>query len=264
MFSIGGTMKRAIFSVLAAIAILPAVAGPAAAFKDGRSAGGACTDCHTLTREEAESALRGMVDNVTGVVPGPFPGVWEVDAAKGGKIYPLYMDYSRKYLFQGQFIRLSDRQNVTGLRYADLNRVDVSSISLKDAIVMGNRSSKKRIIVLSDPTCPYCVKLHGEIKKAVGKDPGVAFYVMPYPRNRNDKATYRKCLAAVCGKSEKLLDDAYEGKELPAPSCQSDAVNETMKLAERLQIQGTPSMILPDGRIIGGYMEADALLSLFR
>jgi len=130
--------------------------------------------------------------------------------------------------------------------------------------VVGNRAAKKRIIVLTDPTCPYCVKLHGEIKKAVAKDPGVAFHVMPYPRNRNDKATYRKCLAVVCGKSEKLLDDAYEGKELPAPTCRSEAVNETIALAERLRIQGTPSMILSDGRIAGGYMDADEILSLIR
>jgi len=86
--------------------------------------------------------------------------------------------------------------------------------------------------------------------------------VMPYPRNRNDKATYRKCLAVVCGKSEKMLDDAFAGKELPAPSCKSDGVDETMKLADRLKVQGTPTMILPDGRMVSGFMEADALLSL--
>jgi thiol:disulfide interchange protein DsbC len=127
---------------------------------------------------------------------------------------------------------------------------------------MGNGKAKKGIIVFSDPTCPYCVKLHAEIKKAVAKDPEAAFYVMPYPRNKNDKATYNNSLAAVCAKSEKLLDDAYAGKELPAPSCKSDAVDETMKLADRLKIQGTPTMILPDGRLISGSMDADALLSL--
>jgi protein-disulfide isomerase len=41
-------------------------------------------------------------------------------------------------------------------------------------------------------------------------------------------------------------------------------VDDTMRLADRLGIQGTPSMVLPDGRIVSGYMEADALLSLLR
>jgi thiol:disulfide interchange protein DsbC len=259
----GGTMIRKILLFLAAATMILTAVEPVAAFTDN-AARGTCADCHKLTREEALSTLAGMVDNVVEVLPGPFPGVWEVDVLKGGKIYPIYIDYSRKYLLNGQFIRLADKQNLTMLRYSDLNRVDVSSIPLKDAIVVGDKSAKKGIIVLTDPTCPYCVKLHGEIRKAVAKDPQAAFYIMPYPRNPNDKATYRKCLAVVCSKSEKLLDDAYTGKEVPAPTCKSNAVNDTMTLAQRLQIQGTPTMILPDGRIVSGYMDAEALLSLLR
>jgi len=39
-------------------------------------------------------------------------------------------------------------------------------------------------------------------------------------------------------------------------------VEETAKLAGKLGIQGTPAMVLPDGRVISGYMQADALLRL--
>ncbi len=257
-------MNRSILFLLAAASMLSAAAGPAAAFSDNGSARATCVDCHRMTREDAASLLGNLVDNVAEVVPGPFPGVWEVDAVKGGKVYPIYIDYSRQFLLNGQFIRLADMQNLTGLRYTDLNRVDAAAIPRKDAVVLGNKSSKKGIIVLTDPTCPYCVKLHEEIKKAVAKDPEAAFYIMPYPRNPNDKATYRKCLAVVCAKSEKLLEDAYSGKELPAPACKSNAVTETMRLAQRLQIQGTPTMISPDGRVVSGYMDADGLLSLLK
>ena len=248
---------------LAALLLLH-LSNPAAAFQKETGAPKGCVECHKLTNEEAGKILGKVVDNVVGVVQGPFPGIWEVDVARDGMTYPIYLDYSLKYLFNGQFIRLGDMSNLTGERYTDLNRVDVASIPVKDAIRVGNASAKKKVIVLSDPTCPYCVKLHGEIRKAVTKDADVAFLVMPYPRNRNDKATYRKCLAVVCSKSEKLLDDAYAGKELPEASCKTDAVNETMRLAERLKIQGTPTMILPDGRMVSGYMEAEALLALLR
>ncbi|MFZ2224388.1 MAG: DsbC family protein [Candidatus Deferrimicrobium sp.] len=235
---------------------------PAVAFQKGTAAAKGCSECHKLTKEEAGKILGKIVDNVVGVAPGPFPGVWEVDVARGGKTYPLYLDYSLKYLFNGQFIRLADMENLTGRRYTDLNRVDVASIPVKDAIRVGSPTAKKTVIVLSDPTCPYCAKLHGAIKKAAAKDAGVAFLVMPYPRNTMDKATYRKCQAVVCAKSEKALDDAYAGKELPEPACKTAAVDETILLAERLKIEGTPTMILPDGRMISGFMEADALLSL--
>ncbi|MHB1011717.1 MAG: DsbC family protein [Desulfobacteria bacterium] len=240
------------------------LSAPAAAFRKEAGITEDCSECHKLTKEEAGKILGKVVENVVAVAPGPFPGVWEVDVSRNGKIYPLYIDYSMKYLFNGQFLRLSDMANLTGLRFQDLNRVDVSSIPVKDAIRIGSPKATKTVIVLSDPTCPYCVKLHGEIKKAAAKDPDVAFLVMPYPRNPNDRATFRKCQAVVCSKSEKLLDDAYAGKEVPAPTCKSDAVDDTMKLADRLKIQGTPTMILPDGRMISGYMEAEALLALLR
>ena len=240
------------------------LATPAAAFRKEAGVTNDCTECHKLTKEEAGKRLGKIVDNVVGVAPGPFPGLWEVDVAQNGKTYPLYLDYSLKYLFNGQFIRLSDMANLTGSRYRDLNRVDVASIPTQDAIRIGNPDAKKTVIVLSDPTCPYCVKLHGELKKAAAKDPGVAFLVMPYPRNSRDKATYRKCQAVVCSKSGKMLDDAYAGKELPEPTCTTGAVDETIRLAERLKIEGTPTMILPDGRMISGYMEAEAILALLR
>jgi thiol:disulfide interchange protein DsbC len=248
---------------LAAILAL-VLASPAAAFRQQAGASPDCGECHKLTKEEAGKMLGKIVDNVVAVTPGPFPGVWEVDVARNGKTYPLYLDYSLKYLFNGQFIRLSDMANLTGQRYTDLNRVDVSSIPVKDAIRIGSKTAKRTAIVLTDPTCPFCVKLHGEMKKAAAKDADVAFLVMPYPRNRNDKATYRKCVAIVCSKSGKTLDDAYAGKELPEAGCKTDAVDATIRLAERLQIEGTPTLILPDGRMIGGYRDAEALLALLR
>lgn len=256
-------MKR-ILSACALAALLLHLPGPVAAFQKEAGAAKECAECHKLTKEEAGKVLGKVVDNVVGVVQGPFPGIWEVDVARNGKTYPIYLDYSLKYLFNGQFIRLGDMANLTGERYADLNRVDVASIPLKDAIRVGSPSAKKKVIVLTDPTCPYCVKLHGEIRKAAAKDADVAFFVMPYPRNRNDQATYRKCLAVVCSKSEKLLDDAYAGKEVPPAACKTDAVDETMRLADRLKIQGTPTMILPDGRMVSGYMETEALLALLK
>lgn len=257
-------MKPFLSACVLAVCLALFLSAPAEAFQKEAGITKDCSECHKLTKEEAGKVLGGIVDNVVAVAPGPFQGVWEVDVAQNEKIYPLYIDYSLKYFFNGQFIRLSDMTNLTGLRFQDLNRVDVAAIPVRDAIRVGNGTAKKTVIVLTDPTCPYCVKLHGEMKKAAAKDPDVAFLVMPYPRNPNDKATYRKCQAVVCSKSVKMLDDAYAGKALPEPACKTDAVNETIRLAERLKIKGTPAMILPDGRVISGYMEAEALLALLR
>ncbi len=256
-------MRRIFATIAAGTLLLLAGPIPAAAYQKEAGPPRECTECHALSTEEAGKILGKFVDNVIGVVPGPFPGTWEVDVVKEGKTYPLYLDFSGKYLFNGQIIRMSDMENLTGLRYLDLNRIDVSAIPLEDAVVIGNPEAKKKVIVFDDPDCGWCKKLHGEIKQVVAREPGVAFFVRVYSRS-NNPASVKKARSIVCGKknSAKLLDDAFAGKELPAGNCKTNAVEETATLARKLGIRGTPAMILPDGRLVSGYMKADALLEL--
>jgi len=258
-------MKPLPLALAAATVLLLTAPAPADAYRKEAGPAGGCAECHTLTREEAGKMLGKVADNVIGVMPGPFPGTWEVDVEKGGRKYPLYLDYSGKYLFNGQVFQVSDMKNLTALRYTDLNRIDVSSIPLGDAVVLGNPEANTKVIVFDDPDCPWCRKLHGEIKQAVTRDPDVAFFVMLYSRN-NNPASAQKVRSIVCGKKNaaKLLDDAFAGKKLPPPACKTEAPEETAKLARKLGIQATPSLILPDGRLIGGYRTADALLALIR
>jgi len=244
-----------------ALAFMP---GSLAAFDKNDPSSKPCAACHSITREEVATLIGAEKENIKEIVPGPFQGIWEAQLLVSGKVYLVYVDYSKKYLLQGHIMRFSNKEDLTQARMDDLNRVDVSSIPLDNAIVLGNHSSNKKIIVLTDPSCQYCIKLHEAIKEAVNKSPEVAFYVMPYPRNPANKDLYEKCLAAVCDKSGKILDDIYTGKQIPPATCKSDAVNENSRLAERLKIPGTPSMILPDGRVISGYRNADDLLKLVR
>ena len=109
-------MKRLCVSLAAGAILLFTAPPPAPAYQKEAGPAKECTECHTLTPAEAGKALGKFVDNVVGVVPGPFPGTWEVDVEKEGRTYPLYLDYSGKYLLNGQVIRLSDMENLTGLR----------------------------------------------------------------------------------------------------------------------------------------------------
>jgi thiol:disulfide interchange protein DsbC len=142
-----------------------------------------------------------------------------------------------------------------------MNRVDVTQIPLSGAIVVGKKNAKRRIIVFDDPDCPHCAKLHGTAKGIVAKDPDVAFFVRPFPRN-NDQETREKAVSIVCAGTVQALEDAFAGKPLPKGTCGSNAVDETIRTAERFNIRSTPTMIFPDGRVVPGALGADAILSL--
>jgi thiol:disulfide interchange protein DsbC len=244
-------MKRSLPAALLWAALLLAAAPAARAFTGDGCSSGACTDCHSLTRDEAVKILGANVDNVLSVATSPVGGLWEVAVEKAGQRWPLYIDFSKEYVIAGQIIQLSTKKNLTGSRMMSMNRVDVSQIPLAGSIVVGKKDAKQRIVVFDDPNCPHCAKLH------------VAFFVRPFPRN-GDRPTYETTLSIVCAGTAQALEDAFAGKPLPKGECGSKAVDETIQAAKRFNIRSTPTMVFPDGRVVPGALEADAILSLLK
>lgn len=97
------------------------------------------------------------------------------------------------------------------------------------------------------------------MKKVIKERKDIAFFIKLYPLPMH-KDAYAKAKAIVCEKSLSLLDDAFEKKPLPTPKCETTVIDDNIKLAQKLGITGTPAIIMPDGRLIPGYLEADALI----
>jgi thiol:disulfide interchange protein DsbC len=106
-----------------------------------------------LSKDDALAALKELAPDikVLEVNPSPVAGLWEVDVESRGRKGILYLDSSRKYLIQGSIVDLSSKSNLTQERYSEINKVDVSQIPLDDAIVMGDKDAKHRVIVFDDP-----------------------------------------------------------------------------------------------------------------
>ncbi len=227
---------------------------------DGCGAG-SCADCHSITRAETEQLLGSMVDKVNHVEFAEVPGMWVAEVEKGDRKLPVYIDFSKKYLLSGNVIRLDDMQNLTQQRNARMNKVDVSKIPLADALVLGSPAAKTKVIVFTDPECPYCKKLHDELKQVVRRDPDVAFLIklFPLPMHPNAHAVSQ---SIVCNNSMEYLEMSFAGKPVPAPNCEIPVVDETIALAKELGIRSTPTLVLPDGLVVPGYKKADVLLTL--
>ncbi len=253
---------RRVPAAAAAFLLLTSLSSAHAFMKEG-CGGGACSDCHSLTRNEAATLLSGAVDNVISVEPSVVGGLWVVDVWKDGRKWPVYIDFSKQFVLSGQIIRLSDRENVTESRFMRENLVDVSSIPLGNAVVIGDPKAKRRVIEFSDPDCHFCAKFHEEAKKVVVGHPDVAFFVLLYSRTDN-AGTVRKARSILCAGKDapKVLDDAFHGRPLPDPTCSTSAVEENAHLAGKLNIRGTPVTILPDGRMVNGYRDAETILRL--
>jgi len=220
-----------------------------------------CADCHSITMEETEQLLGSMVDKVNHVEFAEVPGMWVVEVEKGQKKLPVYIDFSKQYLFTGNVLRLNDKKNLTRQRSARMNKVDVSSIPLQDALLLGKPSARTRVIVFTDPECPYCKKLHVELEEVVKRDPEIAFLIKLFPLKMHPNA-YETSKSIVCNKSMELLEASFAGKPVPPATCDTAAIDQTLALVGELGIRSTPTLVLPDGVVVPGYKKADALLAL--
>ncbi len=96
------------------------------------------------------------------------------------------------------------------------------------------------------------------MKKVIAERKDIAFYIKMFPLKMHPGA-YDKAKTIVCENSLALLENAFEKKQLPAPKCKTAVVDDNIKLAEKLGITGAPTLIMPDGRVISGFKDSNAL-----
>jgi thiol:disulfide interchange protein DsbC len=111
-----------------------------------------CSKCHTLSKDEAAELLKefGQV-KILEVTASPVKSMWEVDVEAGGKKIPVYVDFSKKFMISGAIVSIKEKKNLTQERLTEINKVDVAQIPLDDALIMGDKKAKHKIIVFDDP-----------------------------------------------------------------------------------------------------------------
>jgi thiol:disulfide interchange protein DsbC len=218
-----------------------------------------CFDCHKLDKKEAEVLVKKVVP--TGVVAdikaAPIKGVWQIDVEAGeGKHGSLYLDFSKKFLIAGQIVPV---ESIGKQPPAPPKKVDVSKIPLDNAIVLGAKDAVKKVIVFSDPDCPYCRELHKVIKQILPKRNDIAFEIILNPLPMHKEA-YKKAQAVQCSKSTEMLDDAFSGKTVPEPTCPPAGIEQNKELAKSLDFNGTPTLVRDDGTVLSGFLPEEKLI----
>ncbi len=252
-------MKR--YGTILIILLISLFAGNAYSFQGKGCAEGKCIDCHSLGKNEAATLLGKGADQVLSVHNSEVPGLWEVKIEKNKYKYLLYMDYSKKFVLSGDVFRLKDHENITQGKLKKIRKVEGVRIPLDDALILGNKEGKKKVVVFTDPRCPYCRKLHKEMKIAIKRDPELVFYIKLFPLKIHPDS-YSVSKTIVCSGSMELLEKSLNGDQIPEKKCVSDVVENNLRLGKEIGIHSTPTLIFPDGRIIPGYKKAEEILKI--
>ncbi|HIJ80522.1 MAG TPA: DsbC family protein [Desulfuromonadales bacterium] len=223
---------------------------------------GDCAGCHKLTEQNATELFKKLGLTVKSVKQSLFKGMFELLVEKDGRQGIVFVDFAKKHLFQGMAINLETMQPAASheVQPPKPPTVDISKIPTDKAVVMGNPKGSKKLYVFSDPDCPYCRKGHTELKQLAKIAPDVAIHVMLFPLPMHP-AAFDKSRTLLETKNLEQLDNAFDGKDVPKPTKDSSkaAIEEIIKFANDNNITGTPTMIMPDGRIEVGMRDAETM-----
>ncbi len=125
----------------------------------------------------------------------------------------------------------------------------------KDSAVIWGKIGARKLAVFSDPKCPYCRRLSAALEDM---NVEVHEYFVNFLGSRSLSA------AIICADDPDAVRRSVFAGEIPAaasPDCDTSALDHNDRFAAAHTIQGTPTLISADGRVLPGFAGRQQLLA---
>jgi thiol:disulfide interchange protein DsbC len=224
--------------------------------------GGAAVDA--AAQKAVMAALQNLAPGVQAdeIAPAPLPGFYQVIAAG----QQVYVSADGKYMFTGDLVDLKARQNLSERNWAAFRKAALAKVPTSQRIVFAPAHPKYTITVFSDVNCGYCRMFHSHIEQINAE--GIAVEYLAWPREGvTDTAgkptpTYNEMVSVWCAPDRKAAFTAAKQGKAPKPAQCANPVKDEFELGVKLGVTGTPMILGPDGRTLGGYLPPDKLLEM--
>lgn len=208
------------------------------------------TDSLDGVKAKIESSL-GM--QISAIADSPVNGLLQLETDKG----LFYSSADGKFLLQARVYNLDEgMRNETELALSHIRLAGIEEF--KDSAIEYKAKNEKYVVtVFTDINCGYCRKLHNEIDKY--NDRGITIRYLAYPREGLRSATYQNMISVWCADNkQQALTNAKNGEVVKTKSCDSK-VAQQYAFGQKVGVNGTPNIILPDGSLIPGYQPPELL-----
>ena len=187
-------------------------------------------------------------------MPGPFDGWYKI---RVGALV-VYVSDDGRYLFQGDLIDLDANVNLTDVDRNDARIEMMAAIPDSDKIRFAPDEPKYKVVIFTDIDCTYCRRMHAQIDDYM--DRGIEVQYLLYPRNGPASPSWTKAERVWCSNDRnKALTLAKLDQSFQSSACDSSVVSEHYGIGRDINLSGTPAIVLPNGQMIPGYVEADRL-----
>ena len=204
--------------------------------------------------ESLEKRLKDLypATRIERVQTSEIPTIYEVTMGKNS----AYTDVTGRYFVFGHLYDMKTQRDLTAERMEEQQRIDFSQLPLGDAIKTVRGKGERVLAVFSDPDCPYCKRLEAEIDKL----DNVTLYIFPYPLEGLHPEAVDKAVAVWCApdRARAWADLMKTGKGPAKRDCENP-IQRNIQLAQRLGINGTPTMVSADGRMLPGAAPGDRI-----
>ena len=210
-----------------------------------------------VIRERLEASRPGLP--IQSVVPAEVEGMYRVELASGEM---LHITADGRYLFGDLWeVRERDLVNLSELRRNDQRKAMIAKLDSKDMVVFAPAGGTRAVVnVFTDIDCGYCQKLHSEM--AGYNALGIEIRYLAYPRAGIGSPSAAKLITAWCSENrQEALTRLKRMEDVPARTCDSP-VEEDFALGQALGVNGTPALLLEDGRLVPGYIPPAELAGL--
>ncbi len=197
-------------------------------------------------------ALQGIRARSVVEVPA-LPGMYEVDA--GGGDY-LYVAQGCRHLIAGNLYETQSDHQLVALtertRSAKRRRIIAAIPDSEMLVFEPSEARRASVVVFTDVNCGLCRTFHERI--AEYHRFGIEIRYVAYPNPGLGSSTFQAMVSAWCADDPlSAITTLKNGHEIPSMKCASP-VESHFRLGEEIGIQGTPSIVLPSGRMLSGFL----------
>ena len=185
----------------------------------------------------------------------PIPNIYEL--SRGADV--AYVTTDGKYAFSGDLIDLPQNKDLTEAHKRDVRLKEIGEIPESEMVVFGPREARYTVTVFTDVDCAYCRRLHSQISDY--NRMGIRVRYLFYPRTGPNTSSWTKAEQVWCSDDRNdALTRAKLDQPLKAKPCANNPVARDYALGKEFGLEGTPSILTPDGVLIGGYLPPAELL----
>ncbi len=200
------------------------------------------------TAKNLTSLLRGN-PSLDGIRKTPIAGLYE--ATLGSNI--IYITADGKHFILGEIYRSKGTENLTESRRNKMRMQAINAIDESEMVVFAPKGKTKYTVnVFTDVDCGYCAKFHKEVPLL--NSAGVKVRYLAFPRAGIGSDTYKKMISVWCADDrQKAITDAKNRRKVKSKTC-NHPIDKLYHLGQDIGVTGTPALVLPNGKLLPGYI----------